>query len=551
MFVHAVANLQSTYSTRSVLRVAYPQYLKLEETTREAVDKQSPVQLGVRGSRQGGEDLEAPMELTITLNNLQYGQSRDIYLRYDTKVVEAIQSGFDFAAPPIVSAELEYWQQAMPSLLSSNKASTRKFRSTESMQHKVLAHSKNVLSEPTTSLPPAEIAYHISRSQIVAFLSSLYPPLGETEEHAPVDWSEDLSALLKDLLVNLPASVYAYTSAECQSLLDDLCGAAPKGQVTLALSNEEYYKGWGVHYLPSLAGAHSRQLCNSFKDPGPLMYGRESPLFKKCRERLDDAFDNLPAPKASATAAAVSVGWVPGHGAHTSVRGPILMSTYNRSDNPCFAADTLVQVQADGSGDEQEGVVRVPISKLRAGMQVRTPRGSRAVVAVLKTPVKGAIMCRVGDDVLVTPWHPISLPEKNGADWVFPSDVAKQFVWYTGSVYSVLLERDDADPEAHAIAVGSGGVWGVTLGHGLVDATDGETRDVRAHAFFGDYDKVVESLEGLHKTEEGGVVLGGGVTRNAETGLVDGFKWRAPERRVWHCRGGSRSGIEVPGLLSA
>jgi len=40
----------------------------------------------------------------------------------------------------------------------------------------------------------------------------------------------------------------------------------------------------------------SGQVCNSFKDPGPLMYGKESPLFIKCRDRLDEAFDALPAP---------------------------------------------------------------------------------------------------------------------------------------------------------------------------------------------------------------------------------------------------------------
>jgi hypothetical protein len=263
------------------------------------------------------------------------------------------------------------------------------------------------------------------------------------------------------------------------------------GQVALALSSDEYYTRWGKHYLPSLAGAHARQICNSFKDPGPLMYGRESPLFIACRDRLDAAFDALEAPKPSR---------------RTQHKGKIKMSRYNRSSNPCFAGcETVVLARGE--------VIR--IGRLRAGMRVLTPRGTRKVVAVLRTMVRQERMCVVGDEgVLVTPYHPV----KVGEGWVFPKDLARSEVRYTGSIYSVLLERD-VDVDAHAIMVG--GVWGVTLGHGKMG--NGEGGDVRAHQFFGDYDRVIKSLARLH-VSRAGLVLGGGIMRNPMTGLVDGFR---------------------------
>jgi hypothetical protein len=143
------------------------------------------------------------------------------------------------------------------------------------------------------------------------------------------------------------------------------------------------------------------------------------------------------------------------------------------------------------------------------------------VVAVLKMPVRRAEMCLVAGGegsggLLVTPWHPISLRE--GGPWVFPKDVAMRRVRYTGSIYSVLLEKDD-DRDAHAIFVG--GMWGVTMGHGLTQAA--ERRDVRAHQFYGDYEKVKRALSGL-PVKLGGLVLGGGLTRDFKTGMVNGFR---------------------------
>jgi hypothetical protein len=184
------------------------------------------------------------------------------------------------------------------------------------------------------------------------------------------------------------------------------------------------------------------------------------------------------------------------------------MSKWNRVASGCWAGTARVVLAGGGK--------TVRIGRLRKGVRVMTPRGARRVVAVVRMPVRRAEMCLVGDGLLITPWHPVRLQQ--GAGWNFPRDVKKRSVRYTGSVYSVLLERDE-DAEAHAIMVG--GVWGVTLGHGLTEGD--KRRDVRVHEFFGAYEKVSRSLATLPR-RSGGLVLGGGVTRNSETGLIDGFR---------------------------
>lgn len=509
-----MANLQSTCATNAVLRLTYPSYLGLEETTGEAVDKQRPVKME-------GVGLGAPTQLTISLSNLQYGHPRDIYLRAGP----GAKDGATEESPPAINAVLEY--QRLTADTPAPVPTTSSFLTLSSPLVAVLGYQQHIhpvapsetvattvnFFRPSSALSPAEIAYHTSRSALVAFLSSLYPLRADDEHEHPSTLPDIVATKFEALLASFPASSPEFESDPlCQSLVKDLCGPMRTGQVALALSEPMYYNRWGKHYLPSLAGAHARQVCNSFKDPGPLMYGRESPLFIRCRNRLDAAFDDLPAPKPTRP---------------TAYRGSFSMSSYNRSSNPCFAGCSMVAVAvktAEGnltsglrSGWGQErAALRIRIGKLRAGMRVLTPKGPRTVALVLKTRVRRERMVLVGEGVLVTPWHPVRHPQ-SGA-WVFPKDVARREVRYTGSIYSVLLQRD-ADADTHAINVG--GLWGVTLGHGKT----GERTpvDVRAHQFLGNWDRVVKALEPLERNSDG-LVYGGGVRRNWRTGLVDGFK---------------------------
>lgn len=401
-------------------------------------------------------------EVTIRLGALQYGQSRDLYLR------DKNPDGKGFSKES-VEATLTY-SRMTPGVYS------------------VSASSLN-----TPPLSDSESAYHVSRSQVCAALGSLYTLASDAEHivrpHKPAERESIIGALAD----SIPARGFP-DEARNASLLAELNGEKD-GQIPLA-AGEAYFGQWGAHYLLGLKSAHERQACNSFKDYGPLMYGVDSPLFARCRDALDKVFDELEPPEGSLG---------------TTYEGPRDMSSYRNVAGPCFAGETVVGVLEEGKGEGE-----VCMSELRRGMVVRTPLGGRRVEKVLKTPVMGQVVCRVGD-VLVTPWHPVS---RDGASWGFPAEMMEEGpIRYSGAVYSVLLE-DGGAAVGHALSVGKLGLWGVTLGHGVLGG-----EDARAHAFLGDHAAVrgeLEALEGSGAAREDGVVVGGGVRRD-EGGLVCGF----------------------------
>ncbi|TGJ79472.1 hypothetical protein E0Z10_g9297 [Xylaria hypoxylon] len=287
-------------------------------------------------------------------------------------------------------------------------------------------------------------------------------------------------AISEEVINNIPSKYY--TDKHNISLMEDL-----NGQITEALSTQQYFRRWGRHYFFSLWNAHAKQL-----DPGPLMYN-DNPFFIQCRDALDKAFDSIPPPEPSNKPRAVEAPKI------------YSMAKYNCRDNPCFAATSPVLL---ATGNE------VPVCTLRQGMSVQTPVGPRRVRALLKTQSRSsAAMCHV-ERLIVTPWHPVKIDKSGQSEWVFPMDVAKPTIGQLGSVYSVLLEPGDVD--AHAIRIG--GVWGVTLGHGILSGSD-----ARAHHFLGDYDAVSKELATLGSSEHG-VYDSAGVKRNDRTGMVCGFE---------------------------
>lgn len=483
VFVHAVANLQSTFATNATLELEFRHPMEIEETTGHTVDQQR--------TEEGG--LPGPMR--IHLGNLQYGQSRDIFLRVKNIPSKDAMNATELAT---VTACLSYEAPAMPAFTPSTDFDDKVF--TFDTNPASTAECSMMADSP---LPDAEVDYHESRSRICAFLASIFP-VGHNENHEPIPIGQLDSKIdeLNRLITELPSQ--KHSDAHNKSLVEDLSGRAPRGQISLAISRESYFQKWGMHYLPSLLNAHTRQACNSFKDPGPLQYGADSLLFVQCRDALDQAFDSLPAPTPSLPPArprGLVAGVLGRPGRMTST---ISMSRYRDSCGVCFAGSTPVEL-ASGR--------RVAIRKLRRGVRIQTPRGPRKVAAVLKTAVQAEPMCRVGG-VLVTPWHPVSGDSKT---WAFPAALAGGVpaVRYTGFVYSVMLQRD-GDPGAHGMRVGD--FWGVTLGHGLVAGPD-----VRAHRFFGDWNRVAKALM-VMGCGRNGMVMGKGVDRDRKTGRVVGFR---------------------------
>jgi VWA / Hh protein intein-like len=187
-------------------------------------------------------------------------------------------------------------------------------------------------------------AYHYFRSRICKFLSFIAPPSRNQERETISNITikqEELNTLISDLEVTKP------NDKVNQSLLHDL-----SGEISLALLTREIYMKWGRHYLLSMHNAHFKQLCNSFKDPGPIQYGKDSPLFIACRDKMELAFASLLPPIPSI--ALIDKGG-------NLKKGAVLMSTYYDRNGDCFAA---------GCGVKLLNGTTVKVETLRAGVTV-------------------------------------------------------------------------------------------------------------------------------------------------------------------------------------
>ncbi|KAH7020855.1 uncharacterized protein B0I36DRAFT_333308 [Microdochium trichocladiopsis] len=469
VFIHAVAHLQSTHATKCTLEIKTPLSIKMK-TTHGSI---------INGTISDDDSVSATRThnvLKLNLGSLQYGQSRDVYLecrsRTNSKwtVDQAVAAGkkadsnFDIKSA-VLSATLAY---------SFMRSEVLEVDAEQSLATERAAKKTSQVDDE--GLLRALEAYHKSRAMICEFLASFFQPNPFAGYTLAVDprQLEAQQDRLKQLVSNLPArkildndaasqSIAAPDQALLQSLLDDL-----EGQITIAVSKKDYFQTWAMPYFASLSHAHSRQLCNSFKDPGPLKYN-DNDFFRQCRDALDKAFEKIepPAPSRNprasvlaprspngggSTAPGPPPAYSPGHHSSSLSSPPsygssimsgsrrLNMALYNDCNSTCFAGDTLVQL-ARGCGrrtqpghDEGRGKIasasQIPISRLRSGVRVMTPLGPRRVRYVLRTAVQDAPMCRIrvgggggngsSDDgggssaagsagVLVTPWHPICI----------------------------------------------------------------------------------------------------------------------------------------------
>lgn len=534
VFVHAVANLFSTYATNVELTL---------DCSSWAATIEAPSYLAFNTNTQLNTT-------TIHLGNVQYGQSRDIIVKITkAKPNASLEATLDYQVP----------------------RGTRETVTT-----------RNNLDRPHT-IPQTVMAYHISRHDLCAFLTSLSTKSHQNEHVAlpagtVTKRQAELTELISTIESRIPvSSANATNLKDLTALLEDLKLSNNdtqtihgNGQISLALqttmpkldldvhnptrnptsspgnsslptyqrspmcttsgsSRQPFYTRWGQHYLPSILHAHAYQLAMTFKDPGPLRYGVNSPLFIKCRDDLDNAFDRLPTPKPSLMRGTVGRGGA-GAGAGAGVGGPggtvrpVQISRYNRVDNPCFSGECLVRY-ADGTYEYR-------VNEIRAGDILWTTAGGRMVTGVVVTRVESQEMVGVesahatgnaslegveGGKLWVTPWHPVFV----GGRWVFPAELegTERNTISGGEVYSFIMEKDD-DERAHTVEIG--GIICVTLGHGL---TGIGTDDVRTHPFFGDYDVVERNLERLKKDGCGRRISGGIVKgkMDDETVLACGF----------------------------
>ena len=315
------------------------------------------------------------------------------------------------------------------------------------------------------------------------------------------------------------------------------------GQVLEAFATADAFNRWGVHYLPSLFGAHLAQQCNNFKDPGVQHYG--GGCFKTLVELLRAQFihgidsDDVEGGIAGGAAGDDVVGLEvfiddaildrcaaqrreilcsrSSSLAAPSVRAKCKKSKRKDDRNwgmffnaagGCFAGSCSVVAAGDGR--------RCRVDRVRKGDRVATASGGYAeVLCVVRTAVDtgGVRVCRVGgggdDAVVLTPFHPIL----QHGEWVFPCSVGVEcmdtFVLKDAYVYDFVLSH------GHDLLVN--GTACVTLGHGVATGA-------AAHSFFGS-DAVVQELRAFPGYSEGEVTLRpSSFCRDPETQQVVGLQ---------------------------
>lgn len=383
--------------------------------------------------------------LVVNIGALQYFQQRNCLINYQ------LPEGFD------------------PSLQIANV--TVDYRPVTSASPVTLATTASLIVSPTAAQRKALTCQRARLALVDAIRTAVaFNALTRANDECIVDTSRlgESRAAIATFLEQWPATsadiVLGGTdddndkdaAALYAGLLKDM-----SGQVTQAVSRAEWYSRWGQHYLPSLMNAHLAQQCNNFKDAGVQAYGKGR-LFALLQDEADDIFGKLPPPSRKIES----------------------MRVFNNVGGGCFAGSCLVRL-ANGS-------VKL-VSEVRKGDRLATgaTRADAAtVVCVVKTtyPQSHSMLCAVGD-LVVTPWHPISLD--GGISWTFPAHVVQPTSLPCSSVYTFVLDS------AHSVVINN--VQCVTLGHSF-------TEDIRAHPYFGS-SLVVDDLSRIAGWSEGLVQL--------------------------------------------
>jgi len=336
----------------------------------------------------------------------------------------------------------------------------------------------------------------------------LYLPDGTDEEQSDSELSaSDLLDEKNDRTKPKPEKVVLSKNINTRAkllqkgILSDL-----KGQVSEAVSREDWFKRWGIYYIRSLRFAHQTQYKNNFKDEGIKQYGGEA--FANEVERVNKVFDSLPAPKPSAKR---SYNWGSSGSSGTSARRVVNMSAYNNCSGPCFGPETLVLVPVG------QDVKLVPCSELRKGDAVVTGQMGEIgrIRCVIETfaPDCIPVLSFESYNFSVTPWHPVNVMGR----WSFPAEIADKndagHLRMVPRVFNFILDQETTD---HTILL-DGRYPSVLLGHGQTDEGG-----VLNHAYFANYERVVEDLSCMSGWNEGYIKLNAMncLERDPKTGLV-------------------------------
>ncbi|QRV80659.1 hypothetical protein RhiJN_08674 [Ceratobasidium sp. AG-Ba] len=345
VFIHAVSNLMSTWTTNCFLYVEV-----VGQDPKEYIDIDVPGFLPTTYSSWGAR---------VQVGDIQYGQSRDVIFKLPVEC-------FDLESPYRVNITACH----SPRTLHSSEPISR---------------IRDILTPAHTVDSSVQVQHEAYRLAFVQAIAQIFAQKIEKNAGPPID-----GPTFEKSLANHMNNPVLKDHEPSIALTADITS-----QVVMGLGTEHWRK-WGAHYLPSLARSHQLQRCTNFKDEGLQVYGRHSELFVSTRDRIDSLFDSLPPPTP-----ALKDRHFYRYGSSTPATFvPVSsMSKFRSKGAPCFAGWCRVDI---GQGRF------VKVSDLRRGTEVRTPTGTAQVAAVLRTACPGGIidLCAIGE-LAVTPWHPV------------------------------------------------------------------------------------------------------------------------------------------------
>jgi len=477
VFVNAMSTLLCT--------VAYSAELCLEAIG-DAEFAPDPCVLGGHLTTQTSEGTS---QRQVNIGTLQFGQSKDVvvHMRFGTKI-----SALPTKKMPFGRYKSKDTANPVSAVVNDspylNVSLTYKTRNSAGAP-KVCTSAMMCQQRQSDGAEEVEVQCH--RLNAASCISQALG-LGSSELAQATTIISDLSLAIKGSATSQDERI--------QALLEDL-----DGQVSEALSRQEYFRKWGQHYLPSLRLAHLHQQCNNFKDPGVQHYAGD--FFSDVRDVADDIFLKLPPPKPSKTSYSSS---------GATVRAPQDMSMFYNCGGGCFDGDCKVSM-VDGSSKA--------LNQVSKGDFVMTPTGIAKVICVVKTLCRGGKTQLVelsgpAGALLATPWHPVRVA---GA-WRFPSELANASLRTCPAVYNLVLEGNHPSMSVC-------GVECSVLGHGLKDP-------VAAHEFFGT-SAIIEALARIPGWQSGLVELvPEQYVRDPTTGRVCGLSVEASTGEVGgnlHC----------------
>ena len=262
-------------------------------------------------------------------------------------------------------------------------------------------------------------------------------------------------------------------------MLNNLIGdGSDKGQIELAVTNQEYFKRWGEFYLDQLSRSLNQQIKPNFKDEACQFGGQ---VFEDIVDRSSDIFDTLEPPEPSLLRA------TPGYryGAPLPTRTPTL-AAYNDMNGGCFHSGCKIAM-ADGSQKVLKDVMRGDVVM---SMDATNNPVTASVVCVLEIKIKCGLreFVDLSGGLYITPYHPV---KHEGKTWVFPADLKIPIMRSCESIITLVLDR-------HHVGIINGHQC-IMLGHGF-------TEGVLAHPYYGTQ-AVIDDLKSHYGWSIGKVVV--------------------------------------------